>query len=287
MDIFTKSRMTVLLIVLLVVLNALSLCTLWYGYFGGLRGAGRLHKQGQKPEHAEGLLQRQLRLSQQQKDQFTELRQQHFTESRTMQDKLHELKGQIVEEATSESPDAGKLEELAKEIGKEQEMLERSRYQHFLKMQAQCDPGQRKELASVLKEAHSHAGPPGGGQRPGQPGGFSGRDYRRQPGGNGQRQGGFNRYQPEQPQQHFSQGRSPGGAGQQRSMGNHGGGFINRFDQDGDGNVSQEEFDGHEEHFSRCDTNNDGYIDSSEAPQGPPPDRQRSGQYSQQQQQRY
>lgn len=42
--------------------------------------------------------------------------------------------------------------------------------------------------------------------------------------------------------------------------------FIQRFDKDGDGNVSREEFI---EHFDDLDANGDGYIDVTEAPKGP------------------
>ncbi len=46
--------------------------------------------------------------------------------------------------------------------------------------------------------------------------------------------------------------------------------FIQKFDKDADGKVSQEEFPGPAEHFNKLDTNGDGYIDASEAPKGPP-----------------
>ncbi|WPJ97056.1 EF-hand domain-containing protein [Coraliomargarita algicola] len=47
--------------------------------------------------------------------------------------------------------------------------------------------------------------------------------------------------------------------------------FIQKLDKDGDGKVSQEEFDGPDEHFTQSDTNNDGYISLDEVPSGPPP----------------
>ncbi len=46
--------------------------------------------------------------------------------------------------------------------------------------------------------------------------------------------------------------------------------FINRLDRDGDGVVSKSEFDGPKDHFAHLDTNHDGYLSESEAPQGPP-----------------
>ncbi len=47
--------------------------------------------------------------------------------------------------------------------------------------------------------------------------------------------------------------------------------FIERLDKDGDGLVSMEEFDGPEEHFTKSDKNEDGYLSEDEAPSGPPP----------------
>ncbi len=49
--------------------------------------------------------------------------------------------------------------------------------------------------------------------------------------------------------------------------------FVRRLDRNGDGKVSQREFDGPAQHFGDFDRNNDGYISSTEAPTGPPPPR--------------
>ena len=45
-----------------------------------------------------------------------------------------------------------------------------------------------------------------------------------------------------------------------------GGEFVARLDQDGDGYVSAEKFDGAAEHFSLFDTNGAGYLSEAEAP---------------------
>jgi hypothetical protein len=46
--------------------------------------------------------------------------------------------------------------------------------------------------------------------------------------------------------------------------------FIQHFDKDKDGRVSEAEFPGREMGLKRFDTNNDGYIDATEAPTSPP-----------------
>lgn len=62
--------------------------------------------------------------------------------------------------------------------------------------------------------------------------------------------------------------------GSERSSGKKGGpgggGFMGRFDTDGDGQVSQDEFTGPAELFSRFDSDGDGIISADEAPTGPP-----------------
>ena len=59
------------------------------------------------------------------------------------------------------------------------------------------------------------------------------------------------------------------------AMGGRGERFVHRLDQDGDGKVSRQEFDGPDSHFSRFDQDCDGYLSSDEAPSGPPPRRNR------------
>lgn len=46
--------------------------------------------------------------------------------------------------------------------------------------------------------------------------------------------------------------------------------FIQRFDENGDGGVTIDEFPGSERRFDRLDSNGDGTIDADEAPQRPP-----------------
>ncbi len=65
-------------------------------------------------------------------------------------------------------------------------------------------------------------------------------------------------------------GQGPGGPGGGPPPGN----LIEDFDQDGDGQVSQDEFQGSSELFTKMDANSDGYISEDEAsqcPQGGPP----------------
>ena len=74
------------------------------------------------------------------------------------------------------------------------------------------------------------------------------------------------------------QGGPPQGMGQGQGRGmKQGPGpdmFFQRFDQNGDGVVSQDEFKGPPQHFKQFDKNNDGVIERDEAPIGPPSGRQ-------------
>ncbi len=47
-------------------------------------------------------------------------------------------------------------------------------------------------------------------------------------------------------------------------------GFVRRLDRDGDGKVSRKEFDGPDNAFDRLDADNDGFLNDSEGPLGPP-----------------
>ena len=50
------------------------------------------------------------------------------------------------------------------------------------------------------------------------------------------------------------------------------GDFIEDFDEDGDGMVSEEEFPGPEDHFIRLDQDEDGFITEDEKPDGAAPE---------------
>lgn len=63
-------------------------------------------------------------------------------------------------------------------------------------------------------------------------------------------------------------------------------GFVQRLDQDGDGYISTNEFDGPAEHFTQFDGDGDGYISEEEARAVPPPRRPQGGQQEEQQDQR-
>ena len=66
----------------------------------------------------------------------------------------------------------------------------------------------------------------------------------------------------------------PGGVGPGGPMGGDRPGFVSRLDRDGDGKVSRNEFDGPPDAFDRLDANQDGYLNDSEEPLGPPPGEQ-------------
>ena len=69
--------------------------------------------------------------------------------------------------------------------------------------------------------------------------------------------------------------------GGSRSKPPKGGDFIKQFDTDGDGKVSEVEFNGPDGPFAHMDKDGDGFIDENEAPKGPPPGRSHDRQGSQ------
>jgi Ca2+-binding EF-hand superfamily protein len=56
---------------------------------------------------------------------------------------------------------------------------------------------------------------------------------------------------------------------QESEPGAEGSAFIQRFDKDGDGLVSADEFPGNQEQFQRLDLDGDGYLDTAEVPKRP------------------
>lgn len=164
MNVFTKQRLSVSIIALLVVLNVTSLGTIWF-----LQSRQSPPANPKGPGPVKNFLEQELALTQEQAQQFETLRQQHFQESQAINETLHPVKEAIMQEVFAASPDSAKVKTLATELGAKQAELEELRFQHFLALKAVCQPEQLEKFQALFHEFFPPPNPPGEG-RPPQPG---------------------------------------------------------------------------------------------------------------------
>lgn len=141
---------------LLVGLNLLLLFLLWQGR---PPGPGALPQGGPIPR-AERMLERELQLSEAQREHFRELRRRHFQQMRLLADSIGRVKVQLVE-STFESQGQKQEKEL-RELNRLQLKREKMLLEHFRKLAAACNPEQQDKLRELLTRG-TRGGPPMGG----------------------------------------------------------------------------------------------------------------------------
>jgi protein CpxP len=147
-DVFSKYRLSLVAIGILIVLNVGSLGMIWYGHF--TRPAPPPRPEGR--ERAEAVLAHELRLTDEQTRRFHELRARHFVEVEKIRLEIYDLARAMVKELFRPSPDTEKVTALSAQIGRKQAEFERLVFFHFRDLKELCRPDQRERLQSVLYE---------------------------------------------------------------------------------------------------------------------------------------
>lgn len=175
MDIFKKNRLTMWVIVLLVVLNLLTISAIW------MKNFPRFDK---RKSGGEAFLIEELKLTDEQAEQFRELREIHFDETKEIHREMNDLRKAITDELFRENPDSAKVMRWAREVGEMHSAIERARFLHFQALKEPLEPEQRDKFRAVMRELQRKrpgpGGPPGRGPRGpkprrrgnGPPGGF-------------------------------------------------------------------------------------------------------------------
>ncbi len=178
MDYFTKNRMLVWCVGVLVLLNVVTLGLFWLGRppLGPPEGPGG-RQAGQR------IMEEQLQLSDEQARQFEQIRAEHFQRTIPLADEIHEIRLALLDEVFAADPNETTIQDLTARIGQRQCQFERQLFHHFQELRNVCTEQQAPELrhllAGLLERARSGGlerppqGPergPGRGPGPGHPG---------------------------------------------------------------------------------------------------------------------
>jgi Spy/CpxP family protein refolding chaperone len=150
MDYFSKNKITVWIIVILVLLNLFTLSTIWFNQFRVPERPPRQdvghRRQGLK------VLEHKLNLSDEQIQVFAEIRQRHFEKIRPLQKEIFSCRQELMNELYKSTPDTGRISTLARRIGEKEILRERAIFEHFMEMKSACNPEQKEKFEILLRE---------------------------------------------------------------------------------------------------------------------------------------
>ncbi len=147
---FSNNRWAIWTIIALVILNLFTLSMLWWSNKNAPNsraGENMPHK-----ERIENFIAKQLNLTDQQKEQFSTLRKNHREQTKTHFDKMRSLRQQRMDALTTTPPDTTKVNQLARQIGNQQALLEATLSEHYYQLQALCNEDQKAKLADVFQK---------------------------------------------------------------------------------------------------------------------------------------
>ena len=151
MDIFTKNRATVTTIILLIVINVFTLLIIWFDG-RGIFGPPRMEPPRENDDRMAFFLKNELGLNEAQVQQYHQLRQKHLEQTREINENIHHLKKELLDQLFSDRVDSQKVNKLIQSIGEKQKIAERITFNHFLEMKNLCGEGQQEKLHRLLDE---------------------------------------------------------------------------------------------------------------------------------------
>lgn len=154
MDFFRRERLLFWCVLVLMLLNVALVVSFW------LKrppfpppGAGQQHGGGR-------IMEKQLQLSEEQVQQFEQIRQKHFTRSDPLEDRMHEIRMDLLNEIFTAEPNEVRIQVLTAEIGQTQCQFDGELFNHFRDLKDACKDPQVTELKHMLADLLESRRPP-------------------------------------------------------------------------------------------------------------------------------
>jgi hypothetical protein len=156
-----KSKLWII-VILLLVMNVLTLGTLWFLY---INDPGHDRNNDFHRHRIQDFMKNKMQFTDEQNEIMIKLREDHFKIKNAAFDTVHKLKAALIDEIMKETTDTLAIRNISDKIGR---LLGNNEYDfamHFIKIKAICNTEQKKNLRLFLDEL-TDSGRPG---IPGQP----------------------------------------------------------------------------------------------------------------------
>jgi periplasmic protein CpxP/Spy len=167
MDYFSKNKLFISTIVVLVALNIATLATLWW--IAGRDGAVP-RVAGQPGPRAHEFLERELRLTDEQRARYEKLREAHAQTTRSLLEQLRIEKKALFDLVHADTVDDAEVERKAHAAAELQAAIDVATFRHFQDIRMMCTEQQRRTFDGVMNEVLRMLGapppPPMQGQNP-------------------------------------------------------------------------------------------------------------------------
>ena len=156
MDYFTKNKMLFWLVVVLIILNSATITSFWMK-----------RQPAHRPDSPQGIrdgrkiMEERLNLSPDQVQQLEHARQRHFNNTNPMQDDLHKIRLDLIEELFEAEPDQLKIQNMLSSLDKGMGKFEHALFTHFQELKNICDDEQSEELKYMLTDLIESTRPTG------------------------------------------------------------------------------------------------------------------------------
>jgi Spy/CpxP family protein refolding chaperone len=150
---FTRYRILVWLVIILLIINISAITTIFLGLNVGDRKETRpFHRRIEMHRHQDvRFFEESLNLSPDQHAQFKASRHKFFSEAKKLAGQMHDKRVEFVNELASPEPDTLKLMEIADEIGNLHSKLKYQTYKHYIEMKKICNKEQEEKLTRIFK----------------------------------------------------------------------------------------------------------------------------------------
>jgi len=151
MDFFNRKQTVIWTIIILIVLNLLTLSTVWFSK----------HHPPRPPHHDKhdrvqmndfDFITKELKLDDEQVKAFVKAREEHFSQMNIISEEIHMARKAIFDEVFKSEPENNMADSFASIIGQKHKDLEKLNFHHFMLLKSICNPDQQQKLNIFLQE---------------------------------------------------------------------------------------------------------------------------------------